>query len=46
MRLGVACVSAFDIPCADVGVADFVMGRLFRSAFKFVYCKYIPAYIR
>ena len=39
-------VSAFDIPCADVSVADFVMGRLFRNAFKFVYWKYIPAYIR
>ena len=27
VRMRVAYVSTFDIPCADVGVADFLMGR-------------------
>ena len=34
MRLRVACVSAFDIPCADVSVADFIMERTFSQCQK------------
>ena len=46
VRMRVAYASAFDIPCADVGVADFPTTIPFRNACKMVCCICFPAYIR
>ena len=41
VRLRVACISAFDIPCAGVSVADFVMGRIFSQCQLYIHpCVY------
>ncbi len=45
MKMRIAYASVFDIPCVDVGVADFLIGRSFRKACRMVHCICFPAYV-
>ena len=46
VSMRIAYVFAFDIPCADVGVADFSTTIPLHNVCKMVYCIFFPAYVR